>query len=303
MGFFKRLGRFIDGLLPEETEETLKYGQEGEELFHRYAEAHNWKVYPNRVVMDGNRFREIDAVMVAGRFLFCVELKNWKDTVKPGGKEHWLRFKPGNNKADTFRNAHTQALSNTYALKKYLNWSDRGMKGLWIEPLVIFVKRDKSGRDGTNIDAIRGFEKEVIYLDELDKFVAWKHRSTPGDRLDYKLIMPIVDRIYTWDTVEIEKEGNLHWGIIYNMEFWIEVDGKKISIPVDDVKSVQVSRKGVFSEQDEVTVHLRTGKNLVGVSKMDYLKLMDPRGKVEEIRFRNIKEITVGGVRKLKFRN
>ena len=209
MGFLKRLGRFIDGLLPEETEETLKYGQEGEELFYRYAEAHKWNVYPNRVVMDGGRFREIDAVVVAGRFLFCVEIKNWKGTVKPRDKEHWLRFKPGSNKPDTFRNAHAQALSNTYALKKYLNWSDKKMRGLWVEPLVIFVKRDKSGRDGTNADAVRGFEKGVIYLDELEKFVAWKHKSIPGDRLDYKLIMPIVDRIYTWDTVGMEKEGNL----------------------------------------------------------------------------------------------
>jgi hypothetical protein len=30
MGLLKRLGRFIDGLFPEEKEETLKYGQKGE---------------------------------------------------------------------------------------------------------------------------------------------------------------------------------------------------------------------------------------------------------------------------------
>lgn len=303
MGFLKRLGRFIDGLLPEETDETLKYGQEGEELFHKYAEAHKWSVYPNRVVMDGGRFREIDAVMVAGRFLFCAEIKNWKGTVKPRDKDHWLRFKPGNNKPDIFRNAHTQALVNTYALKGYLNWADKKMRGLWVEPLVVFVKRDKFGREGTNADAVRGFEKGVIYLDEMEKFVAWKHRSVPGERLDYKLIKSITERIYTWDTVEMEKEGNLHWDIIYNREFWIEADGKRVSIPVDDVSSILVSRKGVFSNQDEVIVHLKSGKEIRGVSRMDYLKLMDPKGNVEEISFRNIREITIGGVRKLKFRN
>lgn len=191
--------------------------------------------------MDGGRFREIDAVMVAGRFLFCVEIKNWKGTVKPKDKDHWLRFKPGSDKPDRFGNAYSQVLQKTYALKKYLNWSDKKMRGLWVEPLVIFAKRDKSGRDGTNADAIRGFEKSVIYLDEMDRFVAWKHKSTPGEWLDYKLIRPITERIYTWDTVEMEKEGNLHWGIIYNREFWIEADGKRISIPVDDVKSVRVS--------------------------------------------------------------
>ncbi len=177
------------------------------------------------------------------------------------------------------------------------------MRHIWIEPLVTFAKRDKSGREGTNADAVRGFDKSIIYLDELEKFVAWKHRSVPGDRLDYKLIMPIVDRIYTWDTVEMEKENNLHWGIVYNKEFWLEVDGKRVSIPTDDIKIVSVSRKGVFSEHDVMTVHLRSGKEIKGISRMDYLKLMDPKGKVEEIRFRNIKKITIGGVRKIKFRN
>ncbi|MGB9590577.1 MAG: nuclease-related domain-containing protein [candidate division WOR-3 bacterium] len=303
MGFLKRLGRFIEGLLPEETEETLKYGQEGEEMLHKYAESHGWKVYPNRVVMDGERFREIDAVMVAGRFLFCVEIKNWRGTVKPKDKEHWLRFRSGSNKPDIFRNAHTQALQNTYALKGYLNWSDKKMRGLWVEPLVIFVKRDKLGRDGTNADAVRGFEKGIVYLDELEKFVAWKHRSTPGDRLDYKLIMPITERIYTWDTVEMEKENNLHWGIVYNKEFWLEVDGKRVSIPTDEIKNVLVKRKGIFSEHDEMAVHLISGKEIRGISRMDYLKLKDPKGNVEEISFRNIKGITIGGVRKLKFKN
>lgn len=50
-------------------------------------------------------------------------------------------------------------------------------------------------------------------------------------------------------------------------------------------------------------LHLKSGKEISGVSRMDYLKLMDPKGKVEEISFRNIREITVGGVRRLKFGN
>lgn len=65
--------------------------------------------------MDGGRFREIDFVIVAGRFLFCVEIKNWKGTVKPKDKEHWLRFKSGSNKPDVFKNAYTEVYRKTYA--------------------------------------------------------------------------------------------------------------------------------------------------------------------------------------------
>lgn len=112
--------------------------------------------------------------------------------------------------------------------------------------------------------------------------------------------------MYTYDVSDpanMEKGNNFHWGIIYNKEFWLEVNGKRVFMPVDDVKSMQVNRKGVFSNQDEVIVHLRSGKKVRGVSRMDYLKLMDPKSKIGEISFRNIREITVGGVRKLKFRN
>ena len=308
MSIWRRLIRTLDTLSNVDLDEVSAYGAEGEEQAQEVLSKEAYHSFSNRIVPHPQKpgvFLETDAIIYAEGNVFCVEIKRYKGKIyfppktKVVGdqevfdgydKSRVVKEKKGKyGEGFSVKSMPTLWEETKYYithLKRFLCGSDARFSRLFIIPVVGFSDTD------SDISAIHSMEDGLVYISEIPEFIK-HHRNEKLARSPSRWIIDGLALVPTWDRILTRKSEWLN-GLVLDEAFTCTgLDGSQYNVSYKDVKSISVSRTGVFSDHDDVKIMRATGE-IDTLSCSSYSIKFDKSGERQIHTLRNVKEISIG---------
>lgn len=301
MSVFDRIARLFENYTPEQISERVRTGIVGEAYATEIIKGTEPQCHISNVVVPMNdgagHWKETDHVVLWGGTVFIVEVKNDKGLLRWAGEEDsdLVQFKTGNYgeaiAPKPARNPALQAKRFIRSAKSYLAANaDRRFQALRFQPVGVFTR-------AANLECIHSLEKGLIYVDELPAYFALHKNQRFANRASRWLVQGLA-QLPRLDVIH-DSQGQTHLGVFEDSRLeYRAINGEWFCCDWMDIDWVQIQpARGLFSEQDEMVLHLKNGERYEQTFRHGIVRLCTLEGQRKALKLRGLQYLIPSPVR------